>query len=367
MRAGRGMSGGDGDIAGPVAGGTPAIGWGVIGTGTIAGHFAQDIRNARGAYLAAVASRSPGKAAAFAARHGGRPVADVDALVRDPAVRAVYIASPNATHFDMARAVMAGGKAVLVEKPLVSTVEDADRLVALAALHDTFCMEGMWSRFLPAMTLAREAIGSGAIGTVRRIRAELAFVHPYDPGSRFFDPAQGGGALLDLGVYPVSLALALMGRPAGVRGRWRAAPSGVDMAAEMVLEFGAVQAHLACGFDRDGTNLFMIEGSRGTLVLQPHFISSRQLLAVGRMPARGLSLIPCGSAPMRLFSKVAKRVWLPGVRRHDCVYAGYGLQFEIEAASRAVAQGLTASAVMPLADSVETLRIIEQVRARPPA
>ncbi|GEB38904.1 oxidoreductase [Gluconacetobacter liquefaciens] len=349
------------------AGQLPAVGWGIVGTGTIAGHFAEDIGHARGAYLAAVSSRSVERAAAFTARHGGRPFGDIEALVREPAVQAVYIASPNATHFDMARAVMAAGKAVLVEKPLVCTAEDAERLAALAVQHGTFCMEGMWSRFLPVVDLAEEKIRSGSIGTVKRIRAELAFAHPYDPDSRFFDPAQGGGALLDLGVYLVSLSQALMGRPDRVQGGWRAAPSGVDMTAEIVLGFGAVEAHLACGFDRDGTNLFMIEGSRGTLVLQPHFISSRQLLAVGRIPAWGLSMLPGGSAPLRLFSKVAKRSWLPGVRRYDCAFDGYGLQFEIEAASRVVAQGQTASSVMPLADSIETLRIIEQVRARPPA
>ena len=346
--------------------GVPQVGWGIIGTGTIAEHFAQDITHVPGAFLAAVASRSPDRAAAFVARHGGHPCRDVAALVQDPAVQAVYVASPNATHYAMAQAVLAGGKGVLVEKPLVNTVDDAKHLSALAVQHGTFCMEGLWSRFLPVMDFVKNKIQSGSIGTIKRIRADLAFVHPYDPASRFYDPAQGGGSLLDLGVYLVSLSLLLLGHPDRVRGRWWVAPSGVDKAADMVLGFGAGEAHLACGFGRDGTNLFGIEGTKGTLVVQPHCISSRQVLAWGRLPALGVALLPLGSDPLRLFSKVAKRLWLPGVRRYDCGFDGYGLQFEIAAASQAVAEGRGACPVMPLADSVETLRILEQVRAQPP-
>lgn len=346
--------------------GGPQVGWGIIGTGTIAEHFAQDMTHVPGAFLAAVASRSPDRAAAFVARHGGHVCRDVAALVQDPAVQAIYVASPNATHYAMAEAALAGGKGVLVEKPLVNTVDDAKRLSALAVQQGIFCMEGLWSRFLPVMDLVKSTIQSGSIGRIKRIRADLAFVHPYDPESRFYDPVQGGGSLLDLGVYLVSLSLSFLGHPDRVRGRWWAAPSGVDKAAEMVLSFGAVEAHLTCGFDRDGTNLFMIEGSKGTLVVQPHCISSRQLLVLGSLPAWGVSLLPLGSGPLRLFSKVAKRLWLPGVRRYDCGFDGYGLQFEIAAASQAVAEGKGACPAMSLADSIETLRILEQVRAQPP-
>jgi predicted dehydrogenase len=178
------------------------VGWGIVGTGKIAEHFAADLAHVDGAYVAAVTSRSFDKAADFAARHGGNAHAQLASLLCDEGVDAVYVASPNDSHFNAALAAISANKGVLVEKPLVTTLADAERLSALALERNIFLMEGMWTRFLPAIAFLRNAIQSGTIGEVLRLKGELAFLQPYDPDNRFFDPAKGGGALLDPGRLP---------------------------------------------------------------------------------------------------------------------------------------------------------------------
>ncbi|WP_258045660.1 Gfo/Idh/MocA family protein [Mesorhizobium sp. NBSH29] len=344
------------------------MGWGLVGTGMIARHFTEDLRSVAGAHLAAVTSRSFDKAAAFGAAFDARAHADLDAMLRAPEVDAVYIATPNDTHFSTALAALSAGKGVVVEKPLAMSRTEAEQLASFATEQKLFLMEGMWTRFLPAMDFVREALRSGAIGKVRRIDGELAFRHLYDPGNRFFDAAQGGGALLDLGVYLISLSLALMGRAETVNGRWRAAPSGVDMAADIEMTFGTAQARLHCALDYEGANLFVIEGTHGSLVLQAPFIAARQVTKTLAMAGRGLARMPGGPTARRAMAKLSRLApSVPGLRHQLFDFSGYGLQFEIAAATQALAQGHTQHPLMPMADTVETLRIIETIRSQGPA
>lgn len=343
------------------------IGWGVAGTGRIAHHFASDLALVAGCRLRGAASRSFEKAEAFAARHGGSAHRDLASLLADDRIDAIYVASPNDTHRAVAHAALAAGKAVMVEKPLAVSPAEAEQLAAFAAGQGLFLMEGMWTRFLPAVAFVREAMHAGAIGEVRRLRGELAFRRDPAADGHFFDPARGGGALLDLGVYPISLSLHLMGRPRAVRGRWRAAPGGADMSAEITLSFGEAEAHLACGFDRDGANLFVVEGSKGSLILQPPFIGARMVVEAKASPARLLAEMEGSSALARAARKLVRTAPLPGLRRHGFDFQGYGLHFEIAAAATAIAAGATGHPLAPPSDSVETLRIVEQVLADPPA
>lgn len=342
-----------------------AVGWGVVGTGVIARHFAEDLQHVAGAHLAGVSSRSFDKARSFAATFNAEAHRDLDALLRAKDVDVVYIASPNDAHFSAAMAALAAGKGVVVEKPLAMTRAEAEQLDNFASERKLFLMEGMWTRFLPALAFVREAVRSGAIGEVRRINAELAFEHPYDPKSRFFDPSRGGGALLDLGVYLISLSLALMGRPDMVNGCWRRASSGVDMAARIELTFGEASAHLNCALDLKGSNLFVIEGTHGSLILQPPFIAARRVTKAPAMAGRYLAQMPGGPAAKRAAVKLSRLFpSFLGLRHHSFDFPGYGLQFEIAAATHAVSQGRTQHSLMPMADTVETLRIIEHVRSQ---
>lgn len=338
--------------------------WGIVGTGTMAQQFASDLGLCRGAVLSAVSSRHADKAGAFAARHGSQVSAyDTYAdLLADDKVEAVYVATPNDTHFAAASAAIESGKGVLVEKPLVATSAEVARLAALAAERDVFLMEAMWTRFLPAITKAKTLIEEGAIGKVSSLRGMLAFHHPYDPESRFYSKERGGGAMLDLGVYGVSLSRFLMGDPVELSGEWQAAPTGVDRAASLTLRFkNDVVATLSCAFDHEGDNSFIIEGSRGALVLPAPFIAARDVLECSTGFAARLATIPGRSASARAIRKLVSRLPLPGIRKHSFPYSGHGLQFEIEAASSAIRARKTSHPVMHPLDSARTLEIIETV------
>lgn len=343
-----------------------SIGWAIVGTGTIAKHFAADLSFSKQSVLSAVCSRSIDKANAFASRYrAAASYASLPSLLADEDVDIVYVASPNDTHHSTAHAALDAGKAVLVEKPLVLTAADAQQLSALSRERGRFLMEAMWTRFLPAVSFVKDAVASGAVGRVTRIESDLAFHHVYSPESRFFDKAAGGGALYDLGIYPVSLAIALMGPPDAVDGGWVAAPSGVDASATIQLAFGDVEADLSCAIDRAGANLFSIVGTTGTLVLQAPFIGAQSVLHLTGGPFAQMGLARGSSIFARAARYVARKAPLPGITHRRFDFPGYGLQFEIDAAADAIMKGLTEHPVAPLADSIEALRIIETILQKP--
>ncbi len=337
--------------------------WGIAGTGTIANSFAADIRLAPNAELVAVSSRSAETAGIFAVRFGGiRSYQGIEALADASDIDAIYIASPNALHREHAERVLAAGKAVLVEKPLTTTSTDARALATAAAASGGFAMEALWTCFLPAISSVRALLAAGTIGTIGRVRAELAYEKPFDAGSRFFDPALGGGSLLDLGIYPIALCLNLFGQPQSVDGGWKSAPTGVDRSAAIKLAYDGFDAELGCGFDRDGHNRFVVEGERGTLVIDAPFLKASRLFISTGGPTRRL-LASNGKTACRL----ARHVPLPGLTRHDHGFPGNGLQFEIEAASAAILKGHVEHPLMPLSTSTKALEIIETIRAKAPA
>lgn len=339
------------------------IAWAIVGTGRIATHFARDLQHVPGARLAAVCSRSRDRAISFLAGRDAQIHDRIDALMDDADVDAIYVATPNHSHFAVAKAGMLAGKGVLVEKPLAMNVAQAEQLATLAEQRQAFLMEGMWTRFLPAVAWALETVRSGALGELHRIQGELAFRRDQDSASHLDEPRQGGGVLPDLGVYLISLSLLLLGRPDSVvTGFGRPRSSDVDISADFELVYPHCRALLRCGIDRDGANLFVIEGSRACLILQPPFIGSRS--AVIAPPAIGQLLMRFSGSPaiQRAIAKLTRTVPLPGVRHHAFDFPGYGLQFEIRAATEALAAGKTGLALSPVRDSIETLRIIEQIR-----
>ncbi|HEV7322141.1 MAG TPA: Gfo/Idh/MocA family oxidoreductase [Ensifer sp.] len=334
--------------------------WGIAGTGTIANSFASDFRYVANARLGAVSSRSAATADAFAERFGKiSSYQSIEALVDAPDIDAIYIASPNALHREHAAIALSAGKAVLVEKPLTTTLADARALASAAAASGTFAMEALWTNFLPALSRVRALLESEALGTIRHVSAELAYEKPFDANSRFFDPGLGGGSLLDLGVYPIALCLNLFGAPAAIGGTWKSAPSGVDLATTIQLTYGGFDAELACGFDRNGSNRFIIEGDRGTLAIDAPFLKASRIFIATGSPARRL----LASRGQALF-KVARRIPLPGLERFDHGFPGHGLQFEIEAASAAILEGRCEHVLMPLSRSIQALEIIEAIRAK---
>ena len=215
------------------------IRWGVVGPGSIASKVVEDFAVVDGARVVAVASRSIDRARAFAERHGvDRAHGSYAEILADPDVDVLYLATPHSQHHAVALGALRAGKALLVEKAFTSTTAGATEIVDLARETGLFVMEAMWTRFQPAVVALRELIADGAIGEVRSVQADLGVTRDYDPMHRLFDLAQGGGGLLDLGVYVVSFAQMLLGTPERVTAAGSLAPTGVDAEASLLLDYG---------------------------------------------------------------------------------------------------------------------------------
>ncbi|WES63086.1 Gfo/Idh/MocA family oxidoreductase [Microbacter sp. GSS18] len=225
--------------------GEPALRWGVIGAGWIAGFFVDAVSAHTAQRITAVAARSPERAADFAVRHGiERSHTDVDALLADPHVDVVYIAAPQSEHLDLGLRAIAAGKDVLVEKPLAITPADARTLIEAATRAGVFLMEAMWSRYQPQSLLIRRLIEEGVIGDPMSVIADHGQPLAKDPHHRLLAPGTGGGALLDLGIYPVQLDSMVLGAPDRIEVTGSLTDSGVDATSTLVLGHGAEQSTL---------------------------------------------------------------------------------------------------------------------------
>lgn len=205
------------------------IRWGILGPGRIAAAFAAGLQALPDADLAAVGSRSRERADAFADRFG-IPVrhGSYEDLAADPGVDIVYVATPHPGHAPAMRLCLAHGKAVLSEKPFTVNAAEAREVVGMARSRRLLLMEGMWTRYWPLMRRLRSMVADGAIGEPLLVQADFGFRATFDPESRLFSPSLGGGALLDVGVYCVSLASMLFGKPRGVVGEAVLGQTGVD-------------------------------------------------------------------------------------------------------------------------------------------
>jgi predicted dehydrogenase len=344
------------------------VNFGVIGTGRIAADFARDLKLVRNTALHAVLSREVTSAEAFQKANGAaRAYASLAAFLADPDIDAVYVASPNSVHLEQALAVIRAGKAALIEKPLAASSSEAESIRAEAALSGTFAMEAMWIRFLPGIQRARALIASGAVGEVKAVRGELSYLHAYDPNSRLFNKALGGGASLDLGVYLLSLTTFLFGLPRSISGEWKAAASGVDSVARYALSYDGFQAELTTSLEHDGHNVFEIEGTAGALRIEDPFIQARRLRLLTGAAAGAPLLRPAPSRKPGSLQKLLARLPLPGQKIMAFDYLGNGLQFEAQAMADAVRAGTSGSSLAPLNDSIAVLKMIETVLSRPAA
>ncbi len=206
------------------------VNWGILATGKIAHTFARDLADVPGSRLAAVGSRRPESARAFAEQYGA-PAAhgSYEALVADPDVEVVYIATPHAFHLENARLAFEAGKHVLCEKPLTLNAAEAEEMVALARQHDRFLMEAMWTACHPVVRRLGADLRAGRFGTPRHLHAELGFRVEAPPGDRMLDPGLGAGALLDMGIYPLTLAHLLLGEAESLHGVAALSEAGIDL------------------------------------------------------------------------------------------------------------------------------------------
>jgi len=223
----------------PLTGG-PALRWGVLAPGTIAGQWVGTLHANTDQRVAAVASRSLPRAEEFAARHGiERAYGSYEQLVADPGVDAVYVAAPHSEHLALGLLAIAAGKHVLIEKPIGVSAAQALELQAAAKAAGVLVMEAMWSRYLPQTTVVARLLADGALGNVLTVTADFGAVFEFDPNGRGFDPALGGGALLDLGVYPAWFAHFVLGAPERVTATGTLTVTGVDEQSAVVLDYAS--------------------------------------------------------------------------------------------------------------------------------
>ena len=213
--------------------------WGILGAGSIAGRFSEALASLPEAETLAVGSRSQETADRFAAARGfSRAYPSYAELAADPDVDVVYVATPHPFHAENVELCLRAGKAVVCEKPFTLNAAEARRLVGLARERGLFLMEGMWTRFFPLMGRLRRMLSDGTIGEPRMLAVDFGFRADFDPSSRLFDPKLGGGAMLDVGVYCVSFASMVLGRPTGETGLSHLGETGVDEQFAAALDHG---------------------------------------------------------------------------------------------------------------------------------
>jgi predicted dehydrogenase len=240
--------------------------WGILGTGGIAHLFTSDLK-LEGFNVTAVGSRNQATADEFAAAHGiARAHASYEALVADPEVDVVYVSTPHPFHAENATLALEAGKHVLVEKPFTINAAEAQAVVDLAAERGLVVLEAMWTRWLPHMVRIRELIASGVLGEVRTVLADHNQKLSADPNHRLQAPALGGGALLDLGIYPVSFAWDVFGAPASVTAISSPTLTGVDRQTAILLGYpDGQQAVLHTALDTRGPNQAAVIGTEGRI------------------------------------------------------------------------------------------------------
>jgi predicted dehydrogenase len=352
--------------------------WGILGTGTVAQAFARDLSLLPDAVLASVSSRRPDRAREFAGRFGaGRAHDRLEKLVRDDEVDVIYVATPHLHHRPHAVACLEAGKAVLCEKPFALNAAETGQIVEQARRSRRFCMEAMWMRFHPLILKVRAMLQAGEIGTVRMLTADFGYPTPYDARGRFFDLGSGGGALLDRGVYPISLAYFLLGPPAEITGRASIGPTGVDEQDAMVFTYstGAL-AMLAASLRSRLRNEAVIIGTRGQIRIHepfysPHRVSIRRFEEPAA-PASSDHITPDGwktrvkRHPLvrRAFDTLGRPLLdnLRGVSRQVHYAAGQGYQFEAEEVMRRLRAGELESPLMPLEESLALARTTDDLR-----
>ena len=321
------------------------IRWGILATGKIARTFAQDLALVPDAEITAVGSRRIDAARAFAEEHsGGRATAhgSYEDLVADPDVDVVYVATPHALHLDNARIAFEAGKHVLCEKPLTLTTGDAEEMIRLAGEHGRFLMEAMWMACHPVIRAVRERLQSGELGTPRSARAELGFVVKASPEDRMLNPDLGGGALLDMGIYPLTFAHLMLGEAESLRAEAVLAPTGVDMDVAIAGRYaGGAVAALSASMTSIASRTAAVATDRGRIDVPAQFHNPRYAVWTEQGEQGPMH-------PQRI----------EGVE--PIIGRGYGN--EIAEVGRCIREGLLESPLVPHAQTLTLMRQMDALR-----
>ena len=311
--------------------------WGILATGWIAELFANDLL-LTGHTVTAVGSRSQASADRFAARFGiAHAHASYAALAEDPDVDVIYVATPHPMHAANAKMALAAGKHVLVEKPFTLNAAEAEAVVALARANRLVALEAMWTRFLPHMVRIREIVASGRLGDVRSIIADHTQDLPDDPGHRLNALELGGGALLDLAIYPISFAWDIFGEPQSIQSMARFKSTGADAQVATLFKYasGAMAASLSAS-DTAGPNRATLLGTEG------------------RIEIDGVWYTPTSFRVYDSKNKV--------IEEFKSKVVGRGMQFQADEMERLILAGSTAGEILPPSQTVAIMRTLDTIR-----
>lgn len=260
-------------VAAPDPKSAPSIRWGIIGVGWMADQFANGVNAFTASTVHAVSSRSLEKARAFASGHSvAKAYGSVAELVADPDIDVIHIASPHSEHLANALEAIAAGKNVLVEKPMCRNAAEARTLIDAARAANVFVMEAMWTRYLPHMVALKKVIADGEIGEIIALSADHGQAFPFIPGSRWWEPSLAGGALLDLGIYPVAFAHDILGVPTSIMASGQMTDTNVDGQVSMILGYGGTtQASLQTTLWAATPTVAAISGTKGRIEIAGSF------------------------------------------------------------------------------------------------
>jgi dihydrodiol dehydrogenase / D-xylose 1-dehydrogenase (NADP) len=338
-----------------------AVRWGILGTGTMAEQFAGALSTLPDSILGGVVSRTRGRGNEFAARFGvKRSFESVPELLADPTIDIVYVATRNEFHTEDMLATLNAGKAVLCEKPFALNASEGRAVVETARRLRIFCMEAMWMRFSPAVIELRNIVKRGQIGFPQLIAAQFGVSIPFDRDHRVYAP-QGGGALYDLGVYPISLTQMLLGKPKSICSRSHTGEMGVDEQFTALLQYeSGSQAMIGASLRANLSNDAQVFGTAGRCNLTGgiyfptgcHIEMNDSTRNSGERRGIGQKV---GSRLARWGPQRRETRW----RKHS-IREGYAC--EARAVHRSLLSGSTECSEMPLEDTLEVLEIMDEIR-----
>ena len=312
--------------------------WGIIGTGKIAATFAQTLADVEGANLYAAASRTEKKARNFAEKFGfEKSCGSYAELAADRNIDAVYIATPMASHYADAKLCLENGLNVLCEKSVTLNTAQLNELLCLAKEKDVFFMEAMWMKCRPAYLKARQWINEGRIGQVKMVKGDFSNICPYDPEDRLFRPDCGGGALLDLAVYPLTLAMSILGNePSEIIANMDLC-RGIDLSDSIILRYpNGTYASIFAGFELALRNNALISGTEGTIVFGDWFHCTCDVV---------------------LYDRSGNELERFGQPNYST-----GYEYEVEEVQRCLSAGEKESSLVPHSGTLAVMKVMDQCR-----
>jgi predicted dehydrogenase len=316
------------------------IHWGILGTGRIAHKFASDLKLVEDAELIAVGSRSPKSADDFCKdfpvkhSHGS-----YEALVKNPDVDVIYIATPHNLHYENTLLCLRYSKAVLCEKPFAMNTRQAAAMIALAKEKKVFLMEALWTKFHPHYIKMLEMIGQGLLGEIRSVLVNFGFKPIAPIPARLFDPALGGGTVMDIGIYNVFIAVSVLGKPDHIEATMTPASTGVDEQCAILFKYkNGAMAQLFSTFSSNLATEADICGTEGRIRLTSRFYEPSSTVEYYKERVDSKEVIPIAKEP------------------------GFGYQYEARHVNDCLRKGLTESPVISFADTLLLMETLDKIR-----